>query len=199
MQFEIFKFTNVTSTNDSAINLIKEKSKEAGCAYADIQTKGRGTHGKEWISKEGNLFGSIFFPLKNNYPPFNEFAIINPVIVSDVIKNFCKKNKISIKWPNDVFVNDRKICGILQELITLHGKKFLIIGIGINIVSNPVINNGYQATNIFLETKKKPSIKDLIKLLISSYEKFFVNLNSYNYLNFKKKADLITFKHTSKL
>ena len=83
MKFEIFKFKNVTSTNDMAINLIKEKKKENGCVYANTQTKGRGTHGRKWISDEGNLFGSIFFPLKNNYPPFNEFSIINPVIISE--------------------------------------------------------------------------------------------------------------------
>ena len=94
MKFEIFKFENVTSTNDVAINLIKEEQKEFGCVYAGIQTKGRGTHGREWISDKGNFFGSIFFPLKNNYPPFNEFSIINPIIISGVIKHFCEK-KIS--------------------------------------------------------------------------------------------------------
>ena len=85
MKFEIFKFKSVTSTNDVAINLIKEEKKEVGCVYADKQIKGRGSHGREWISDEGNLFGSIFFPLKNNYPPFNEFSIINPIIISGVI------------------------------------------------------------------------------------------------------------------
>ena len=191
MKFEIFKFERVTSTNDIAINLIKEEKKEVGCVYADIQTKGRGTYGREWVSKEGNLFGSIFFPLKKNYPPFDEFSVINPVIISSVIKHFCLKKNISFKWPNDLFVNGRKICGILQELITQNAEKFLIIGIGVNIVSNPNINDKYQATNIFFETKRKPSIKEIIDLIISSYEKFFLDLNSYNYLNFKKKAELM--------
>ena len=191
MRFKIFKFKNVTSTNDMAINLIKEEKKEIGYVYSKTQTKGRGTHGRKWVSREGNLFGSIFFQLKNNYPPFNEFSIINPVIISDVIRHFCKRKNISCKWPNDVFVNGRKICGILQEIITLNNKKFLIIGIGINIVSNPNINKRYKATNIFLETKKKPAIEDIINLIIFSYEKFFIDLNSYSYLNFKKKVELM--------
>ena len=191
MEFEVFKFKNVTSTNDIAISLIKEKQKKTGCVYADTQTKGRGTHGKEWISNKGNLFGSIFFPLENNYPPFNEFLIINPIIISDVIKHFCDKKNVNLKFPNDVFVNRKKICGILQELITVNSKKFLIIGIGINIVSNPKINNKYQATNILSETKKKPKIKEILDLIIASYEKFFVDLNSYNYKHFKEKADLM--------
>ena len=191
MRFEIFKFESVTSTNDTAINLIKEERKETGCVYANSQTKGRGTHGREWVSDRGNLFGSIFFHLKNNYPPFNEFSTINPIIISDVISHFCEKQKINLKFPNDVFVNGKKICGILQELITSNNKEFLIIGIGVNIVSNPDINNKYQTTSIFLQTKKKPKIEEIIDLIISSYEKFFIDLNLYNYVHFKKKADLM--------
>ena len=191
MKFEIFKFENVTSTNEVAINLIKEKQKEIGCVYADTQTKGRGTHGRTWVSDKGNLFGSIFFPLEDNYPPFNEFSIINPIIISDVIKHFCYKENVNLKFPNDVFVNRKKICGVLQETITLGNRKFLIIGIGVNIVSNPDINDEYQATNIFFETKKKPKIKEIIHLIISSYEKFFVDLNLYNYTSFIKKAESI--------
>jgi len=191
MKFEIFKFESVTSTNDIAINLIKEQQKETGWVYADTQTKGRGTHGKEWVSDKGNLFGSIFFPLKNNYPSFNEFSTINPIIISDVIEHFCEKKNINLKFPNDIFVNRKKICGILQEHIVLNSKKFLIIGIGVNIVSNPEIKNIYQATNILLQTKKKPKIKEMIDLIISSYEKFFINLNSYDYVNFKKKANVM--------
>ena len=189
MKFEVFKFKNVTSTNDIAISLIKEKQKKTGCVYADTQTKGRGTHGKEWISDKGNLFGSIFFPLEDNYPPFNEFSIISPIIISDVIKHFCYKENVNLKFPNDVFVNRKKICGVLQETITLGNRKFLIIGIGVNIVSNPDINDEYQATNILLETKKKPKIKEIIDLIILSYEKFFVDLNFYNYESLKKKAE----------
>ena len=191
MKFEIFKFKKVTSTNDVAIDLIKKRKKRTGCVYADKQTKGRGTHGNKWISYKGNLFGSIFFPLKKNFPPFNEFSIINPVLLAEVIENFCNKKEISFKWPNDVYVNGKKICGILQELITSDNKNFLIIGIGINVVSSPNINNKYQTTNISLQTKKIPKIKEIVDLIISSYEKFFLNLNSYDYANFRKKADLM--------
>ena len=67
----------------------------------------------------------------------------------------------------------------------------LIIGFGINIVSHPKIDNKYKATNIFIESKIKPSIKDIIIQIIFSYEKFFLNLQSYNFLKFKKRAGLI--------
>ena len=191
MKFEIFKFENVTSTNDVAINLIKEEQKKFGCVSANIHTTGRGTHGRKWISDKGNLFSSIFFPLKKNFPPFNEFSIINPIIISGIIKSFCKKENINLKFPNDVLVNGKKICGILQELITSNNENFLIIGIGINVVSDPNISSKYQTTNISLQTKKIPKIQEIVDLIISSYEKFFIDLNLYNYVHFKKQADLM--------
>ena len=189
MKFEIFKFKDVTSTNDIAINLIRKKNKENGCVYAEQQSKGRGTYGKTWISKRGNLFATIFFKLKKNYPPSKEFNIINSILISKVIKKICKRNKIQIKPPNDIFLNKKKICGILQEIITLKKEKFLIIGIGINTISNPNISANYKITNIYEETKMKPDINKLINSLIGSYIKFFLNLKSYNYLNFKKKLN----------
>ena len=110
-----------------------------------------------------------------------------------MIEKFCEKN-LSFKWPNDLFVNNKKICGILQELVTSNSIQFLIIGIGVNIVSSPKIDVEHKTTNIFLETKKKPTTKEIIKLIILSYEKFFFNLSAYNYTNFKKKADLMVAK-----
>ena len=194
MKFKIFRFPSVTSTNDVAINLIKKEKKRYGCVYAEMQTKGRGTYGKKWISKRGNLFISMFFHLKENYPPFNEFSIINPIIVSETIKSFCKDKIVSLKFPNDVFLNGKKICGILQENITFNKKNFLIIGIGINIISNPKIKGLYESTNILNETKKKMNIKKIIDSIIISYEKFFKGLNFYKYKNYKNKAELIAFK-----
>jgi len=194
MRFEIFRFPSVSSTNDVAISLIKKEKKILGCVYAETQTKGRGTHGKKWISNKGNLFISIFFHLKENYPPFNEFSVISPLIVSETIKHFCKDKTVSLKFPNDVFLNGKKICGILQETITFNKKKFLIIGIGMNVVSNPKIIDLYEATNILFETKKKINIKTIIDLIIISYEKFFKVLNLYKYENYKNKAETMSLK-----
>jgi len=194
MRFEIFRFPSVSSTNDVAISLIKKEKKNLGCVYAETQTKGRGTYGKKWISNKGNLFISIFFHLKENYPPFNEFSVISPLIVSETIKHFCKDKTVSLKFPNDVFLNGKKICGILQETITFNKKKFLIIGIGMNVVSNPKIIDLYEATNILFETKKKINIKTIIDLIIISYEKFFKVLNLYKYENYKNKAETMSLK-----
>ena len=155
MKFEIFKYETVTSTNDIAMFLIKDKKKVSGCIYADEQTKGRGTHGKNWESKSGNLFLSIFFQLKESYPRFDEFSIINPVIVSNVIKNLCKNKDINIKWPNDIILNKKKIGGVLCETkIQNEIIEWIVIGIGINVneseddLDSNIVNN---ASSLFIE------------------------------------------------
>ena len=61
MKFEIYKFKEVTSTNDIAIDFIKKKKKLSGFIYTDKQTRGRGSKGKKWISEPGNLFSTLFF------------------------------------------------------------------------------------------------------------------------------------------
>ena len=191
MKFEIFRYEEVASTNDTAIALIKDDYKKAGCVFAKKQTCGRGTKGRKWVSEEGNFFGSIFFQLKDNYPTFNEFSVINPIIISDVISHFCNKKNIKLKYPNDIFLNKKKICGILQEVITSNKIKYLIIGVGLNIVSNPKIEKSYEATNLLFETKNNPTIKEILNLIVSEYENFFVNIDSYDYKYFKNKAETI--------
>ena len=60
MKFNIFEYEKVTSTNDEAIKLIRQK-KESGFVVSKIQSKGKGTHGKKWISKKGNFLDHFFF------------------------------------------------------------------------------------------------------------------------------------------
>ena len=99
-----------------------------------------------------------------------------------------------MKFPNDIMIDNKKVCGLLQELITLNNKQFLIIGIGINTISSPGFQNDYETTNILLETNKKVETKEMIKLIVSSYEDFLTNIKKYKYVNFKKKADLMVLK-----
>ena len=188
MKFKIFKFKKVTSTNDKAINLITKKRKLSGYVNASVQTKGRGTYGKKWISKKGNFFGTVFFHLKKKYPSINEFTLINPILNINILSKYCGKRKTFFKSPNDIYVNKKKICGILQEVITKGSKKYLIIGIGINILSNPKTQR-YLSTNIYKETKKKPNMSVLLNQIVKNYENFFLNLNFYKYSNYKIKSE----------
>ena len=126
MLLKLIKFNCVKSTNDVAIKLIKSKKNSKGIVISNFQTNGRGTMGKKWISYKGNFFASIFFELKKTMPNFKEFSIINPIIIKKILKEY-SYNQVKIKWPNDLIINNRKVCGILQELITFEKKLFLII------------------------------------------------------------------------
>ena len=64
MKFKIISYDSVNNTNETAIDLIKRNKFENGFVYALLQKKGKGQYGRKWISKKGNLFGSIFFHLK---------------------------------------------------------------------------------------------------------------------------------------
>jgi len=191
MKFKIFKYNTVNSTNEKAIELIKKKNYENGFVYALSQKKGKGRYGRKWISKKGNFFGSIFFHLKKNYPSVEEFSLINPILNINVVSNYCGKKNTFFKAPNDIYINKKKICGILQEVIIKGSKKYLIVGIGINILSNPKILN-YPSTNIYKETQKKPRLLKIIKQIIAKYEQFFYNLDLYKFSNFKLKLEKLS-------
>jgi BirA family biotin operon repressor/biotin-[acetyl-CoA-carboxylase] ligase len=185
MKFKIFKYKTVNSTNEKAIELIKKKKYENGFVYALSQKKGKGRYGRRWISKKGNFFGSIFFHLKKNYPTVEEFSLINPILNIDILSKYCGRKKTFFKLPNDIYINKKKICGILQEVIIKEQKKYLIVGI--NIFSNPKIKNN-PSTNIYRETKKKPKLLEIVNKIIAKYEQFFSNLNLYKFFNFKLKS-----------
>ena len=187
MKLKIFKYDIVESTNLTAINLIKNNQCQNGFVHALSQTKGKGRYGKKWISKRGNFFGTIFFCLRKNYPSVQEFSLINPILIMEVISSYCGEKKTFFKSPNDIYINKKKICGILQEVIIKESKKYLIVGIGINLFSNPKIKN-YPSTNIYKETKKKPKLLQIVNQIIVKYEQFFSNLDLYKFLNFKLKS-----------
>jgi len=187
MKFKIFKYNTVNSTNEKAIELIKKKKYENGFVYALSQKEGKGCYGKKWISKKGNFFGSIFFHLKKNYPSVEEFTLINPILNIDILSKYCGRKKTFFKLPNDIYVNKKKICGILQEVIIKEQKKYLIVGIGINLFSNPKIKN-YPSTNIYRETKKRLKLLEIVNKIIAKYEGFFLNLNLYKFVDFKLKS-----------
>jgi len=191
MKFKIISYDTVNNTNETAIDLIKRNKFENGFVYALSQKKGKGQYGRKWISKKGNLFGSIFFHLKKNYPSVEEFSLINPILNINVVSNYCGKKNTFFKAPNDIYINKKKICGILQEVIIKGSKKYLIVGIGINILSNPKITN-YPSTNIYKETKKKPRLLKIIKQITARYEQFFYNLDLYKFSNFKLKLEKLS-------
>lgn len=151
MKLKKFIYKKVESTNNIAFTKIKA-GLTSGVVRADSQTHGRGRYGKRWISTKGNLFMSIFFEIEiaTNLKKITE---LNIKYISDFLKQILS-NKISIKKPNDIFINGSKLCGILQEIVLHNKKKFMILGIGINIISSPKIKK-YKTTYLNEHIKKK--------------------------------------------
>ena len=165
MKFKKFFYKKVNSTNDLAIKKIKTGSAQ-GIIVADYQKKGRGQHGKKWLSFKGNLFITIFFKIKHNIN-IKKITILNCKIIKKILLKYIKKT-ISIKAPNDLLINKKKICGILQEIKFNNEVKFIVIGVGINLIKNPKIKN-YPTTNILSETGFKVKKIDLIKNIEKNY------------------------------
>ncbi len=167
MKFKKFFYKKVKSTNDLALKKIRTGYGN-GIIVADYQNEGRGQYGKKWISFKGNLFLTIFFEIKKKIS-LKKITIINYSIIKKTISFFVKK-KIIIKYPNDLLIKKKKFCGILQEIAFHKNSKFIIIGIGVNLVKNPIIKN-YPTTNILFETGQKIKRLNIIKSLEKNYIK----------------------------
>jgi len=164
MKLKVFKFKKVNSTNNTAIRIIKKTDLDYGMIISEMQNSGRGQYGKKWISFKGNLFVSFFYSLEKINIPLRQLTKINCLLVQKLLSFYYKK-KIIFKKPNDLIINRKKICGILQETLIKFDKKFLIVGIGINLIKNPCIRN-YPTTNlseIVSKNFKKKEIENKLK------------------------------------
>ena len=153
MKFKVFRFKKVKSTNNTAIRIIKKNDCDFGMILSNVQTHGRGQYGRKWISYEGNLFASFFYNLNNFDISISKLTKVNCLIVKKFLSKYYKK-KIDFKKPNDLMVKEKKICGILQETINKFDNNYLVVGIGINLIKNPVIKN-YPTINLYDLIKKK--------------------------------------------
>lgn len=169
MKIKKFEYKIVNSTNNTALRLIKTTNYQFGMITAISQKLGKGQYGKKWISYKGNLFVSFFLKIQNQNLNFEKITKLNCELVRKLLSKFYKK-KISIKPPNDLLINEKKICGILQESIIKDEQQYLIIGIGINLIKSPYIKD-YPTTNLFELIKKKIDKNEFQNKLKSIFEK----------------------------
>ncbi len=167
MIFRKYYFKKVRSTNDQAIKMIK-RGVESGAIISEVQTHGRGQHGNKWISIKGNLFMTIFYKI-NKKKSITTITKKNCKIIKKELSKYIKE-KVSIKQPNDILINKKKVCGILQETIFYKLNKILIVGIGINISKSPNIN-GYNTTFLNYFTNKNITKNIVFKNISKSFEK----------------------------
>ncbi len=196
-------FSSTDSTNDQAKKYLKDSKKKDNSVYkkqigvfaADIQEKGRGRRGNKWFSggPEG-IAVSFLFKAGYNIAKIPLITAAAALAVNAVFKDFNLKTKI--KWPNDILIENKKIAGILTELVFDENQSaFVIIGCGINI-NNTIFNNEINgfATSYCLEKGEKLNKNLFLAVLIN---KMHYYISNYLYLSrkdiiekWKKKLNL---------
>ena len=179
--------TECLSTNDFLMQLsLKNSIEEGSVVITDFQTKGKGQRNNFWSSnrQENLLFSFILFPKIKLSEQFI-LHIITSLSVYHSLKKIGLSN-VKIKWPNDIYVNNKKICGILIENQIFKKRiKKSILGIGININQKDFGN--IKATSIYNEINKKTNRKEVLSLFKSYFSKEYNEMDSLNKESYKKK------------
>lgn len=131
---EIISYKKVDSTNTVAYELAEKGVGEGASIFADEQTKGRGRRGRHWYSpaKDGIYLSCILRP-KIAPNEISKITLLAAVAVAKSIRSLTGLIAM-IKWPNDILVNNKKVCGILTEMKAEQDRvDFIILGIGINV------------------------------------------------------------------
>lgn len=170
---------------------------------ADSQTAGKGRENKNWSSEKGkNLLFSILIKNEKLIAKYKTLSIICAYSVLEVLKDY-GLDKIGLKWPNDVYVADKKICGILLEAVSKQSIECLIIGIGIN-VNQSLFAEEYaiEPTSIKNQTGKDTDLDELkgkvysklienFRLIEDDYD-FYDKVKRYDYLKDKEVLALVS-------
>ncbi|PIS29358.1 MAG: biotin--[acetyl-CoA-carboxylase] ligase [Candidatus Marinimicrobia bacterium CG08_land_8_20_14_0_20_45_22] len=132
LKSQVIHFESIDSTN--AYLLGKHTHPHGTIVLADYQTAGRGRRGRQWISPpESAILFSIY--LRENFReiPIYAFTFLAAVGVFEGIARFVSPDSISLKWPNDVMIHHRKVCGILVQSKSSSEEMSITIGIGVNV------------------------------------------------------------------
>ncbi|MEM3789137.1 MAG: biotin--[acetyl-CoA-carboxylase] ligase [Candidatus Bathyarchaeia archaeon] len=173
----VFFAHEVGSTNDWARELAELGAPEGTVAIAEIQTVGRGRLGRKWLSPKGGLWFSIILKPKLKPPETVKLVFLAGLAVAEAIRELYGL-KAETKWPNDVLVDGRKVCGILSEMKTIGEKvDYAIIGIGVN--ANIDVEKDFPkelsetATSIQKALGRRIALEELFKALLEKVDNFY--------------------------
>lgn len=183
----------VTSTND----YLKARHKEFPTwtiLSADYQSKGKGRLNHVWKSHKGeNLLCSILIKDPNVFKEHEALCLLVGVSVYRLLKDLGIKN-VKIKLPNDIYVNNKKICGILIETIFMSNKlQALVIGIGLNL-NQKKFPKTLRATSTYLVNKKIINPDYALKALVKIIKEELSKVTSNYYPKLLKQYQKIIFK-----
>lgn len=151
---QTFYYDVLDSTNNEAKRLIEAgKAENGSCVIARTQTGGRGTQGRTWISPEdaGVYFSLVHFPEDCPVPEENLWTMIAGIACCEALKGLYPKLPVRIKPINDLYIEDKKLGGILTEAVIHQGKlQSVITGIGINLfeVQRTIEDNRVEPTSL---------------------------------------------------
>lgn len=188
---KIIRLESVDSTNNYIANLLKEGNLEDGTVIlADDQFAGRGQRKAVWLAKPGENLTFSFFIDNVNLSVQHQFFLT--CIVSLTLVKLCEKFGLNakIKWPNDIYIDQRKIAGVLIEnQLSSNSIKKSIIGIGLNINQDDF--TGLNATSLLLETSIKRTPMDV---LFSFIQLFNAQWHDFSERKIPEvKADYLTY------
>lgn len=169
------------STNTVASDLIRaQKAVNGLIVITNEQTAGRGQQGNTWLSAANlNLtFSAIFFPTTYFITDSFYLNIVSSLAVAKTLEQFLPYGKqVSVKWPNDIYIGNKKVCGILIEN-SLRGDKInsVVMGIGINV--NQAVFDLPQATSMFQEAGAELNLQQLFTQLCENIEQYYLKLET---------------------
>ena len=143
---EIVWFDEVDSTMDAAKELLANDpelaSRDAFAVVAGSQRRGRGTRGRTWMSKDGNLFMTVVLKLPLVPVPMTLIPLRVGTLIAPSIKARVRAGAppVTLKWPNDVLIGERKVCGVLIEV----ADDRVLVGIGCNVQAAPQVETSGQ-------------------------------------------------------
>ncbi|HHE6471553.1 TPA: bifunctional biotin--[acetyl-CoA-carboxylase] ligase/biotin operon repressor BirA [Providencia rettgeri] len=148
----------IDSTNQYMLERIAELKSGDTC-LAEYQSAGRGRRGRQWISPFGcNLYLSMYWKLEQGPAAAVGLSLVVGIVIAEVL-NRISQEKVKVKWPNDLYMNDKKLAGILVELTGKTGDAaHIIIGVGINIGMN---NNNIESSKSI--TQEWSSLRDEVE------------------------------------
>lgn len=160
----IIKLDEVDSTQNIAKKLCEEVEEDF-VVVAKRQTSGYGRKGNIWFSPEGGLWFTL--AIKNVNKKLELVPIIVAVSVAKMLERIIKIN-IQLKWPNDIYINNRKIGGIICEATTIgESLNRLLIGVGINVnIDEMPMEISYKSTSIKIETGREYNIMEILREII---------------------------------
>jgi len=175
---EILYFPSVTSTNDVAKARASEGAGDGLVVIAGEQTAGKGRLKRRWQTPAGNIALSVVLrPKTAILPSMIMLASLAVVRSTEAVTGL----KAGIKWPNDVLINGKKVCGILIENdFRSREVNYCVIGIGINVALKPesVSEIQYPATSLSAEAGRDISRPDVIRRLLAEMDELYFSLSS---------------------